>query len=317
MRVNRNDSWRLYSQFFASRRIDIFSAFRGRDVLLLSGRSQTQSKAALAEKKLKDIQMKKNDEAALRSREWRTNPNYRIPIRLYNSPEVTADRNAAIEKYRQGGELTEWENRVMYTFENGYEREKVLIPAEHERYARQTEARIEAALKQTGLDLGDEELTFTVWGHELKISGNFDQNVLDELAENISFVGAKRIQQVYYNNNKGEAEKGGLTLAHLQAAERYLKEWGGKATVFDLGVDSQGNITGLPPDLDAYLKENAIGKFGESVPDKYLDRYSEILHAKCVKESFRSAVESIKSGRYEQLKSMTNTVTYKNGKLIC
>ncbi|MCM1524932.1 MAG: hypothetical protein NC120_10795 [Ruminococcus sp.] len=317
MRITGNNSWRMYAQFFADRKINVSAVFRRRDVLTLSVLQKTAAKKAPACKTVKSGQTLKSDEASLREREWRTNPDYRIPIRLYNSPEVTADRNAAIEKYRKGEELTEWENMVMYTFENGYEREKVLIPAEHERYARQTEDRIEAALKQTGIDLGDEELTFTVWGHELKISGNFDQNVLDELAENISFVGSRRIQQVYYNSHKGESEKGGLPLAHLQAAERYLKEWGGEADVFDLGVDGQGNITGLPPELDAYLKENAIGKFGESVPDKYLDRINVILKAKCVKESFRSAAEIIKNGGYEQLRSMTYTVKYKNGKLIC
>lgn len=40
------------------------------------------------------IQALKGDKASLREREWRTNPNYHIPERLYNSPEVTADRGS-------------------------------------------------------------------------------------------------------------------------------------------------------------------------------------------------------------------------------
>ena len=59
------------------------------------------------------IQALKGDKASLRQKEWRTNPEYEIPVRLYNSPEVTADREAAIEKYRRGEELTEWEKKVM------------------------------------------------------------------------------------------------------------------------------------------------------------------------------------------------------------
>lgn len=60
----------------------------------------------------------KGDNAALKNKEWRTNPEYRVPQRLFSSPEVTADREAALEKLRRGEEITEWENLLLRTFPN-------------------------------------------------------------------------------------------------------------------------------------------------------------------------------------------------------
>ena len=60
----------------------------------------------------------KGDNAALKSKAWRTEPNYRVPQRLFSSPEVTADREAALEKLRRNEKITDWENRLLRTFPN-------------------------------------------------------------------------------------------------------------------------------------------------------------------------------------------------------
>lgn len=61
------------------------------------------------------IQDLKGDNAALRSKQWRTDSNYIIPKRLYNNPLITADRDAAIEKLAKNEKLEDWEQKLLDT----------------------------------------------------------------------------------------------------------------------------------------------------------------------------------------------------------
>lgn len=57
----------------------------------------------------------KGDNAALRNKQWRTDPDYIIPERLYNDPLITADKDAAIEKLAKNEKLEDWEQRLLDT----------------------------------------------------------------------------------------------------------------------------------------------------------------------------------------------------------
>lgn len=57
----------------------------------------------------------KGDEAALRDKQWRTDPDYIIPERLYKNKLITADRDAALEKQANNEKLEDWEQRLLDT----------------------------------------------------------------------------------------------------------------------------------------------------------------------------------------------------------
>lgn len=57
----------------------------------------------------------KGDNAALRDKQWRTDPDYIIPERLYNNSLITADKEAAIEKLVRNEKLEDWEQRLLDT----------------------------------------------------------------------------------------------------------------------------------------------------------------------------------------------------------
>lgn len=57
----------------------------------------------------------KGDNAALRNKQWRTDPDYIVPKRLYNDPLITADRDAALEKLAKNEKLEDWEQRLLDT----------------------------------------------------------------------------------------------------------------------------------------------------------------------------------------------------------
>ncbi len=63
----------------------------------------------------------KGDNASLRAREWRNNPDYEIPQRLFDDPLIAADRNSALEKIRNDEELQEWEYKILNTFPDAKE----------------------------------------------------------------------------------------------------------------------------------------------------------------------------------------------------
>lgn len=258
----------------------------------------------------------KGDNASLREREWRTNPEYIIPQRLFSSPEVTADREAALEKYRNGGELKVWESRLLRTFPNVDEGIRRESEAKLERTTRNFQNQISSALSEIGIELSeDDELQFDVWGYGMIVSGNIDEEKLKALNEKLSD-NAIDFQNYYHHFHRDEAIKGGFPLIYLWSAEKFLKEAGG-GSVFDIGKDADGNFTGLPSDLSKFIKENAIGKFGFGIDEKYKDREEDIKKALYMQETFNSVIETVQNGDYNRLKNMTCKLTYKNGILSC
>lgn len=286
--------------------LDYYSKYKTSDVLTTSRQGY--------------IQALNGDNASLRQKEWRYNPEYEIPVRLYDSPEVTADREAAIEKYRRGEELTDWEKNVMYTFQNGYVRESVLQPAEIERKAAILQNKLADAFSKAGIQLGEEdEITFEAWGKSLKISGNVDEDTINAIytALEENKITGHSFQGLYYMIHTDESRAGGFSLGFLRSAEDYLRDEGSGVTVFDLSLDGNRNVIGLPKALDELIKKDAIGEFGTSIPEMDNDKVMNILKARYIREAFRSAVDTIQNGDYDRLRAMTSTVTYKNGILSC
>lgn len=262
----------------------------------------------------------KGGNASLKQKEWRYNPEYQIPVRLYDSPEVTADREAAIEKYRRGEELTDCEKRVMDTFSNWGVRESVMKPAELERKTVLLRNRLSDAFSKAGIRLGEEdEITFEAWGKSVEISGNVDEstiNVMYAALEENKITGHS-FQGLYNTAHEEEAIDGGFALSFLRSAEDILSDEGSGVTVFDLSLDGNRNVVGLPKSLDERLKRDAVFEMDESVPEEYGDRLNDITKARYIREAFRSAVETIQKGDYDRLRAMTCKVTYKNGVLSC
>jgi len=262
----------------------------------------------------------KGDNASLKQKEWRHNPEYPIPVRLYNSPEVTADREAAIEKYRRGEELTDCEKRVMDTFSNWGVRESVMKPAELERKTLLLQNRLANAFSKAGIRLGEEdEITFEAWGKSVEISGNVDESTINAMyaALEENNITGRSFQGLYNMAHEEEAIVGGFALSFLRSAEDHLRDEGSGVTVFDLSLDGNRNVVGLPKSLDERLKRDAILEMDESVPEKYGDRLNDITKARYIREAFRSAVETIQKGDYDRLRAMTCKVTYKSGVLSC
>lgn len=259
----------------------------------------------------------KGDNAALRNKEWRTNPDYRVPQRLFSSPEVTADREAALEKLRRGEEITEWESDLLRTFPNMKEGINLEYEARNEGTKVRFQNKITSALSEAGIELSeDDELQFEVWGYDMiGVTGTVSDDKLELVKETLSDK-AHDLQYIYQiSGHRDEVEAGGLALAYLQSAENFLKEAGG-GSVFDIGKDGSGNFTGLPDSLGEFIKKNAKGTFGIGT-EVYQDRNSDVKKALFMREVFNSAIKTVQKGDYDRLKNMTCKLTYKNGVLSC
>ena len=57
----------------------------------------------------------RGDNAALRDKQWRTDPDYIIPERLYKNSLITADKEAALDKLARNEKLEDWEQRLLDT----------------------------------------------------------------------------------------------------------------------------------------------------------------------------------------------------------
>lgn len=263
--------------------------------------------------KIEYRQALKGSNASIAEKEWRTNPEYRMPPRLFNSPEVISDREAALEKFRSGEKLEGWERTIMSAFPNMREGSKIIEEANVTRTENLLKKKISNAVAEAGVTLSDtDELNFEVWGDELKLCGSIDKADLKFIEDKL-YSSARSFQILYHKRVEGFAEKGGLELGFLQSAERYLKEAGETVSVFDLSIDDSGNIIGLPDELDSFIKKNAIGEFG-SVIDTEWGNHDDIKNARYMKKSFETAVNVIKSGDYDRLRSMICKLTYKDGK---
>lgn len=57
----------------------------------------------------------KGDNAALNDKQWRTDPDYIIPKRLYKNSAILADKEAAMDKLARNEKLEDWEQRLLDT----------------------------------------------------------------------------------------------------------------------------------------------------------------------------------------------------------
>lgn len=259
----------------------------------------------------------KGDNAALRSKAWRTDPNYRVPQRLFSSPEVTADREAVLEKLRRNEKITEWETRLLNTFPNAYEGNLRENEARLEGQKVKYQNFISSALSEAGAELSeDDELQFKVWGYDMiGVTGTISDDKLELVKEKLADK-ALGFQYIYQQSgHRDEVEAGGFALVYLQSAEKILKDYGG-GSVFDIRKDGNGSFTGLPGDLGEFIRKNAIGKFGVTNTE-YGDREEDIRKALYMRETFNSVIKTVENGDYDRLKNMTCTLTYKNGVLSC
>lgn len=208
------------------------------------------------------IQALKGDNASLREKEWRINPNYRVPVRLFSSPEVTADREAVLEKLRRNEKITEWETGLLNTFPNAYEgnlrENEVRLEGQKVKY----QNFISSAISEAGAELSEDDgLQFEVWGYDMIVTGTISDDKLELVKEKLADK-ALGFQYIYQQSgHRDHAEAGGFALVYLQSAEKILKDYGG-GSVFDIRKDGNGSFTGLPGDLGEFIRKNAIGKFG-------------------------------------------------------
>ena len=258
-----------------------------------------------------------SDSAALQNKEWRTNPNYKIPQRLFSSPEVTADREAVLEKLRRGEDVSGWESSILRTFPNMKEGINLEYEARNEGAKVRLQNKVNFALSEAGIELSeDDELQFEVWGYDMTaVTGNISDDKLELVKETLADY-AHDLQYIYHiNGHSDESKAGGLELAYLQSAEQFLKEAGG-GSVFDIRSDGNGSFTGIPDDLAEFIRKNAKGTFGIGT-EVYEDRNSDRKRALFMREVFNSAIKTVQNGDYDRLKAMTCKLTYKNGVLSC
>jgi len=352
MKINNNNSlWQWYVRFFlgdTNKPVIKLKGNKNEDTVKISWRAKREMRNAEIEKMLNsgeplkgvtfeeyrdyyydthgktvscDIRQQysrdlKGDNAALRNKEWRTNPNYSVPQRLFSSHEVTADREAALEKLRRNEEITEWESKLLRTFPNMNEGVNREYEARNEGARVRLQNKVSSALSEAGIELSeDDELQFEVWGYDMTVTGTISDDKLELAKEALSDY-AHDLQYIYQvSGHSDEAKAGGLSLAYLQSAEKFLKEAGG-GSVFDIGKDGNGNFTGLPGDLGEFIKKNAKGTFGIGT-EVYQDRNSDVNRALFMREVFNSAIKTVQNGDYDRLKTMTCKLTYKNGILSC
>lgn len=147
---------------------------------------ETHGRLSDREMKIQYQQALKGDNASLKEKEWRTNPEYLMPTRLFSTPEVTADREAALEKYRNGEKLAEWESGLLVTFPNMGEGDRRVNEAKTYRMTRNLENFISSALSEVGIELSeDDELNFEVWGYDMTVTGTLSADKLALLNEKL------------------------------------------------------------------------------------------------------------------------------------
>lgn len=257
----------------------------------------------------------KGDDAALRDREWRSNPSYEIPRRLFNDPLIVADRNAVIEKIRNGEELEKWEHQLLNTFPDAVEGNHIYIDAMITGQFHKVEKRVAEALAAAGIELApDEEIQFEVWGYEMKVSGNLDDDKLQAIHDAIGSL-SKSMYSVY-QDTKNSMSSGDITeCLQLIYAENYLKDTG--VSVFDISLDKKGNLIGLPDKLASYIKKYADKPLIINTGKGWDERDPDVQEARLMRDTFISAIRTIANGRYNYFRSKVGVLTFKNGTLSC
>lgn len=317
MKINNNNLlWQWYKSFFlsgANEPVIKLKSNRNADTFKISEQANKKANGNTQQQYSRDLI---SDSAALKNKEWRTNPNYKIPQRLFSSPEVTADREAALEKLRRGEDVSGWESSILRTFPDMGEGVRLEYEARNEGAKVRLQNKVNSALSEAGIEFAEnDELQFEVWGYDMTVTGNISDDKLELVKETLADY-AHDLQYIYQiSGHSDEAKAGGLALAYLQSAEKFLKEAGG-GSVFDIRSDGNGSFTGIPDDLAEFIRKNAKGTFGIGT-EVYEDRNSDRKRALFMREVFNSAIKTVQNGDYDRLKAMTCKLTYKNGVLSC
>ncbi len=269
----------------------------------LSGQIEQEYKQAL-----------KGDNASLREKEWRTNPNYLIPQRIWDNPIVAADRDAAIQKIRKDEELDDWEKLIIMTFKDGAEGCQVRSEAYRTQRTHRLEKNIADSLTDAGIVLEpDSELRFEVWGNEMKVSGNFDDRELKIIHDTLRHRGGSLsgLYSDYHPMPKSDA----IEWYSLQIAEGYLEDTG--VSIFDVSLDKNGNFVGLPDDIANFIAENADKPLYIDTGLGWDERDHAAEKALSMQNAFQSAIHTIERGKYDYYRARVANLTYKNGVLTC
>jgi hypothetical protein len=271
----------------------------------------------------------KGDKASLREHEWLHNPNYMLESRLYSSDEVTTDREAALEKYKNGDELDEFESKLLSTFPNMLEASKMLNEIDYDRQRMNLQKRISSMLSEAGFELSpNTELTFETLGSKVTVSGSGDEETDKKLSEYFTdtkytppkcgyqtTVG-RTAENIYFHYHKDILNEIGLTRDWVLASEQYLEDEGSGVTVFDLSVDDEENVIGLPEKYAEYINKYAIGEYNDNVLPASLEPIKDdVFAARKMKEAFKSVVQTIQNGNYDNIKGIICAFNYKNGNL--
>ena len=250
----------------------------------------------------------KGDNASCAEREWRTNPDFIIMPRIFDSLELTEDREAAFEKFKNGEELTELENRLLSTFPDAAEGQRRINEVNFERGKIAFWQNLHDKLASSGVELSpDDEITFTVYGYELiDVKGTVDDEKLAAIKEAMKN-DAYSLDMIYNSkyNRKNMSADAWFEFDQFKKAQYYLDLAGG-GSLLDISKDSDGNYHGIPDKLDKFLRENRHFR-GNDIVDTQVG---------WIRQAFDYAISAIEAGRYDWYKSQIGTVTYKNGEFF-
>lgn len=253
-------------------------------------------------------QAQKGWKASCAEREWRTNPNFilSIPWFKFDSPELAEDREAAFEKLKNGGELTQIEKDLLDTFSDLDVRCKRVNEVIQELGKKRIQQRMLDKMSAAELSPYD-EITFTVWGYKIiDVQGKLSNEKLAAIKESMTDE-ASHLYMIYQNSPAMRAmSKGtGYQFGQFIKAQQYLELAGG-GSLLELSKDRNGDYHGIPEKLDKFLKENK----------HYRGDDEARLQAMWVEHAFDEAIAAVKAGRYEWFMSKVGTVTYKNGEFF-
>lgn len=251
-------------------------------------------------------QAQKGWKASCAEREWRTNPNYIVSSPMFDSPELTEDREAAFEKFKNGGELTQLEKDLLDTFPDFDEGQKRINEVMQERGKIAFKQKMLDQLASSGVELSpDDEITFTVWGYDIiDVKGTVDDEKLASIKEAMK-ERAHSLDCIYSSKYIKMSADTKLQFDQFKKAQHYLDLAGG-GSLLELSKDQNVNYHGIPEKLNKFLKENK----------HYHGNDMKRLQAIWAEHAFDVAIEAVKAGRYEWFKSKVGTVTYRNGEFF-
>lgn len=251
-------------------------------------------------------QTQKGWKASCAQHEWRTNPNFIMTAPMFDSPELTEDREAAFEKFKNGEELTRLEKDLLETFPDfneGQRRVNEVISAQSKI---KFQKNLLDTLASSGVELSpDDEITFTVWGYDLiDVKGTVSDEKLAAIKEAMKEK-AYSLDCIYSSKHIRLSEGTKLQFDQFKMAQYYLDQAGG-GSLLDISKDQNGDYHGIPEKLDKFLKENK----------RYRGDDMARLKAIWVEHAFDAAIAAVEAGRHDWFKSKVGTVTYKNGEFF-